>query len=869
MISRDYGLVRLLDFGIARDHEPEATMGAILATPKYMSPEQVTGAAVDARSDIFAFGLVAYELLSGHRAVEGPHVVEIARQIIEVEPVRLSERMPGLPVELVDLVHHCLAKAPDQRPPDLTWVLPRLRRIMRTLEDSTDDSTVVRPLRPAGSTPAARPRPVTPYPGQTEALQQRQERRKREVAGHVMRAHAALTLGDLEAAAEAAEQAAMLDEQDSEVRAVLQRLDEVRQERELASGLADAQRLLEAGQAPEAISQLERLRMTMPSERHSRIRLLLERAQLDARAAACVRDVREWLARGDDVSARARIASEPAEVQDTPVLRDAVALVDESRRERERREAAALARAEQERREAEARARAEQERRDAEARARAEQERRDADARARAEQERRDADAKARAEQERRDAEARARAERERRDADAKARAEQERRDAEARARAEQEHREAETSARDEQARRDADAKARAEQARRAEARARAEQERRDADAKARAEQERRDADAKARAEQERRDAEERARVDREMAEALVTSNARLDTVDAGSPDTQPATRRRRVGVAGVTVGIALVGAGAYWWQRDPPPVNPRTTTTTTSVRPPDSSTTTTSIGTSTTAVSTSTVPVGGGGDTALAGRIRAALKAGRIREAITLHAGLVALDPLRPAVQAEIVTAARTAAQAARTMALRRGAERTREFDLAARLLDRADQEARRNQLPAAITYVSAGEAFERAPAIVASTTVATTTSIAGTKGGVTTSIIVSSSSTTTTSAAVTSVADPRPAILAQLDAFEAAYESRSVEAVQRVWPSMTAAWRQSLQAAFSRYSSVTWTYGSRNVTVDGDTATVETEVSVLSVGPRESIPTTRRYRFELTRRGTAWAIANVTLVR
>jgi serine/threonine protein kinase len=265
IISRDSGLLRLLDFGIARDHESEATMGAILGTPQYMSPEQVTGAAVDARSDIFAFGLVAYELLSGHRAVEGPHVVEIARQIIEVEPVRLSERMPGLPVELVDLVHHCLAKAPDQRPPDLTWVLPRLRRIMRTLEDSTDDATVVRPLRPAGSTPAARPRPVTPYPGQTEALQQRQERRKREVAGHVMRAHAALTLGDLEAAAEAAEQAAMLDEQDSEVRAVLQRLDEVRQERELASGLADAQRLLEAGQAPEAISQLERLRMTMPS----------------------------------------------------------------------------------------------------------------------------------------------------------------------------------------------------------------------------------------------------------------------------------------------------------------------------------------------------------------------------------------------------------------------------------------------------------------------------------------------------------------------------------------------------------------------------------------------------------------------------
>jgi hypothetical protein len=921
IISRDSGLLRLLDFGIARDHESEATMGAILGTPQYMSPEQVTGAAVDARSDIFAFGLVAYELLSGHRAVEGPHVVEIARQIIEVEPVRLSERMPGLPVELVDLVHHCLAKAPDQRPPDLTWVLPRLRRIMRTLEDSTDDATVVRPLRPAGSTPAARPRPVTPYPGQTEALQQRQERRKREVAGHVMRAHAALTLGDLDAAAEAAEQAAMLDEQDSEVRAVLQRLDEVRQERELASGLADAQRLLEAGQAPEAISQLERLRMTMPSERHSRIRLLLERAQLDARAAACVRDVREWLARGDDVSARARIASEPAEVQDTPVLRDAVALVDESRRERERREAAALARAEQERREAEARARAEQERRDAEARVRAEQERRDAEARgraeqerrdaetrarteqerrdadararaeqerrdaetrARAEQERRDAEARARAEQERRDAEARARAEQERRDAEARARAEQERRDAEARARAEQEHREAETNARDEQTRRDAEANARAEQARRdADAKARAEQERRDADAKARAEQERRDADAKAsaeqqrrdanaraRAEQERRDAEERARVDREMAEAMVTSNARLDTVDAGSPDTLPATRRRRVGLAGVTVGIALVGAGAYWWQRDPPPVIP-TTTTTTSVRPPDPSTTTTSTGSSTTAVSTSTVPVGGGGDTVLAGRIRAALKAGRIREAITLHAGLVALDPLRPAVQTEIVTAARTAAQAARTMALRRGAERTREFDLAARLLDRADQEARRNQLPAAITYVSAGEAFERAPAIAASTTMATTTSIDGTKGGVTTSIITSSSSTTTTSAAVTSVADPRPAILAQLDAFEAAYESRSVEAVQRVWPSMTAAWRQSLQTAFSRYSSVTWTFASRNVTVDGDTAAVETEVSVLSVGPRESIPTTRRYRFELTRRGAAWSIANVTLVR
>jgi len=108
---------------------------------------------------------------------------------------------------------------------------------------------------------------------------------------------------------------------------------------------------------------------------------------------------------------------------------------------------------------------------------------------------------------------------------------------------------------------------------------------------------------------------------------------------------------------------------------------------------------------------------------------------------------------------------------------------------------------------------------------------------------------------------------ANPEPLILAQLDAFERAYESRSVDAVQGVWPTMTNAWRQALQKSFRDYSEVEWQFTSRVVTITGDTATVLADAAVTSVSGGRRIPTNRRYTFVLRARNGAWGITDVSL--
>jgi Tol biopolymer transport system component/predicted Ser/Thr protein kinase len=112
--------VKLLDFGLAKQVPPvgsEATVtkgltvaGSILGTVQYMSPEQLQGKPVDARSDLFSFGCVLYELLTGKRAFEGENPASVIAAVLEREPVPLAISPP-----LDRVVERCLAKDPDQR----------------------------------------------------------------------------------------------------------------------------------------------------------------------------------------------------------------------------------------------------------------------------------------------------------------------------------------------------------------------------------------------------------------------------------------------------------------------------------------------------------------------------------------------------------------------------------------------------------------------------------------------------------------------------------------------------------------------------------------------------------------------------------
>ena len=120
--------VKILDFGLAKLTRPETDAGAeaptaqvntqpgqILGTVGYMSPEQVRGKAADHRSDIFAFGSILYEMLSGQRAFRGDTPADTMSAILKEEPAELSETARNVPPALERMVRHCLEKNPAQR----------------------------------------------------------------------------------------------------------------------------------------------------------------------------------------------------------------------------------------------------------------------------------------------------------------------------------------------------------------------------------------------------------------------------------------------------------------------------------------------------------------------------------------------------------------------------------------------------------------------------------------------------------------------------------------------------------------------------------------------------------------------------------
>ncbi len=113
------GDVKLMDFGVAKDTglETLTAQGMAVGTPSYMSPEQVTGAPVDGRSDLFALGVLLYEALSGKRPFTGRDSGEVFAHIRDGQYVPLHKAAPHLPRALTDIVQRALAVRPEQRYP--------------------------------------------------------------------------------------------------------------------------------------------------------------------------------------------------------------------------------------------------------------------------------------------------------------------------------------------------------------------------------------------------------------------------------------------------------------------------------------------------------------------------------------------------------------------------------------------------------------------------------------------------------------------------------------------------------------------------------------------------------------------------------
>ncbi|HJZ81565.1 MAG TPA: protein kinase, partial [Pyrinomonadaceae bacterium] len=159
--------VKILDFGLAKLAQPSgqdfgqteiATRkvrtdpGTVMGTVGYMSPEQVRGTAVDHRTDIFSFGAVLYEMLSGRRAFRGDSAIETLNAILKEEPSELSASNSNIAPALERVVWHCLEKSPERRfqsASDIAFALESLSGVT-----SQQTQTLIRSsARPGALTP--------------------------------------------------------------------------------------------------------------------------------------------------------------------------------------------------------------------------------------------------------------------------------------------------------------------------------------------------------------------------------------------------------------------------------------------------------------------------------------------------------------------------------------------------------------------------------------------------------------------------------------------------------------------------------------------------------------------------------------------
>lgn len=148
------GYVKVLDFGLAKlragsavaDHDATVTgapalsagaataPGLVMGTVGYMSPEQAQGGLVDHRSDIFSFGCILYEAVTGVRPFTGPSPVDTLHRIIHAQPIPPSDLAAGCPSELQRIIRKCLAKDPDERYQSMKDLALDLRELHREMQ---------------------------------------------------------------------------------------------------------------------------------------------------------------------------------------------------------------------------------------------------------------------------------------------------------------------------------------------------------------------------------------------------------------------------------------------------------------------------------------------------------------------------------------------------------------------------------------------------------------------------------------------------------------------------------------------------------------------------------------------------------------
>jgi eukaryotic-like serine/threonine-protein kinase len=159
------GVVKLMDFGIAKTEGLAMTRaGYVLGTPYYMAPEQVTGQNVTEQVDVYAFGVMLFELMTGTKPISGDTVERIFYSILN-EPLNLDPLYKaGAPQALCDLVARCTAKDPAGRPQGFAPVCADLERLIAAADVHAAPTVAVAPSAAPAMAPTPVPTAASPVP---------------------------------------------------------------------------------------------------------------------------------------------------------------------------------------------------------------------------------------------------------------------------------------------------------------------------------------------------------------------------------------------------------------------------------------------------------------------------------------------------------------------------------------------------------------------------------------------------------------------------------------------------------------------------------------------------------------------------------
>jgi serine/threonine protein kinase len=242
------GSLKILDFGLARltsgaNQTGLTRAGAIMGTPHYMSPEQVTGETVDARSDIFSVGLVLYELLSYAKAFAGDSAPVVLHNILHKTPPPIRSLLPQIDDELETVVERAIEKDREKRYQDLATFGADLARIRTRIMRNSDEVTQRRPApQNAGNLD-----PTFIRPSKNVNIDALAQRRASQIASYIHAAMKQFDVGNYDAAIAECENALMLNPQEGSAIELIDRAHRAAEDANVNRWLEEARALISGG----------------------------------------------------------------------------------------------------------------------------------------------------------------------------------------------------------------------------------------------------------------------------------------------------------------------------------------------------------------------------------------------------------------------------------------------------------------------------------------------------------------------------------------------------------------------------------------------------------------------------------------------